>query len=137
MPAKMVTKARYGHYSDHSKRVHPLTLLICGARSNRRFPDWGGCVYNRDSIDVVGASACRNLRVIVKRLRLLNLAPQREVARLKGECGEHISATARTTTEIGETRLQIIQLERAFKEQVVTDLRALADECAADRPLDC
>ena len=82
-------------------------------------------MYNSDFIDVVGAGACQNLRVIVKRLRLLYLAPQREVARLEGE---HISAIARTTMEIGETRLQIIQLERAFKEQVVTDLRAVADE---------
>ena len=41
------------------------------------------------------------------------LALQREAARLEGERGEHISAIARTTNEIGETRLQIIQLERS------------------------
>ena len=56
------------------------------------------------------------------------LALQREMARLEGERGEHVSAIARTANEIGETRLQVIQLERAFKEQVETDLRAVADE---------
>jgi HlyD family secretion protein/epimerase transport system membrane fusion protein len=56
------------------------------------------------------------------------LALQCEMARLEGERGEHISAIARTTNEIGEMRLPIIQLERTCKEQVETDLRAVADE---------
>jgi len=60
--------------------------------------------------------------------KLRYLALQREVARLEGERGEHISSIARTNNEIGETRLQIIQLERDFKERVETDLQAVAEE---------
>jgi hypothetical protein len=50
----------------------------------------------------------------------LFLALQREVTCLEGERGGHISAIARTANEVGETPVQIIQLE--------TDLRAVADE---------
>lgn len=56
------------------------------------------------------------------------LALQRESARLEGERGEHISAVARANNEIGETRLQIMQLQRDFQQQVETDLRAVAEE---------
>jgi hypothetical protein len=77
-------------------------------------------LFNSDSIDALVAGAGQNLRMVVKRPRLLFLALQREVTRLEGERGEHISAIARTTNEVGETPVQIIQLE--------TDLRAVADE---------
>jgi HlyD family type I secretion membrane fusion protein len=51
------------------------------------------------------------------------LALQREMARLEGERGELISEIARTKTRIGETQLEMIQLKKAFREQVVTELR--------------
>lgn len=56
------------------------------------------------------------------------LALLRESARLEGERGEHISAIARTKNEIGETRLQIMQLQRDFQQQVETDLRSVSEE---------
>jgi HlyD family secretion protein/epimerase transport system membrane fusion protein len=51
------------------------------------------------------------------------LALQREEARLLGERGEIAANIARTRGEIGETRLQIIQRQKAFSEAVVTELR--------------
>ncbi len=58
------------------------------------------------------------------------LALEREMARLEGERGELISEIARTNTRIGETQLEIIQLQRNFSEKVVTDLRTIGAEIA-------
>ena len=58
------------------------------------------------------------------------LALQREAAKLDGERGEHISGIARANTEIGETRMKMIQLQREFQEQVITDLRSIDGEIA-------
>ena len=58
---------------------------------------------------------------LVPRTRILEL--QRAAERLRGEVGEHVAEIARTGTQIGETRLQIIQLQRAFGEQAVEELR--------------
>ena len=51
------------------------------------------------------------------------LALQREAARLEGERGELSADIARANKAIGETKLQIIQAQKAFREQVVTELR--------------
>jgi len=52
------------------------------------------------------------------------LALSRELARLQGEQGEYLSTVARSRQQIGETRLQILQTERSFQEEVT---RALQD----------
>jgi len=46
------------------------------------------------------------------------LALSRDLARLQGEQGEYVSTVARTHQQIGETELQILQVERSFKEEV-------------------
>ncbi|MDX2265715.1 MAG: HlyD family type I secretion periplasmic adaptor subunit [Hyphomicrobiales bacterium] len=51
------------------------------------------------------------------------LALEREQARLEGERGELRASIARTKKNIGETKLQILQLERKFREQAVAELR--------------
>ncbi|MBC8049937.1 MAG: HlyD family type I secretion periplasmic adaptor subunit [Chitinophagales bacterium] len=51
------------------------------------------------------------------------LALEREQARLEGERGELRANIARTKKNIGETKLQILQLDRKFREQAVTELR--------------
>ncbi len=58
------------------------------------------------------------------------LALQREMARLEGERGELISENARTNTRIGETQLEMIQLQKRLREQVVTDLRTIGADVA-------
>ena len=55
------------------------------------------------------------------RTRILEL--EREAERLRGEAGEHIAEIARINTQIGETELQIIQLQRAREEQATEQLR--------------
>ena len=54
------------------------------------------------------------------RTRVLEL--ERAAERLRGEVGEHIAEIAAIGTQTGETRLQIIQLSRAFAEQAVQQL---------------
>lgn len=54
------------------------------------------------------------------RTRVLEL--QRAAERLRGEVGEHTAEIAAIGTQTGETRLQIIQLGRAFAEQAVQQL---------------
>ena len=57
----------------------------------------------------------------VTRSRILAL--ERESERLRGERGEDLAAIARAQTAIGESELQIIQLEKGFQEQVSAELR--------------
>ena len=51
------------------------------------------------------------------------MALERQSAELEGERGEHISAIASAKTNIAETELQIVQLQRDLQEKVVDELR--------------
>ncbi len=51
------------------------------------------------------------------------LALQREAARLEGENGEFTANIAKARKAIGETRLEIIQKQKAFRNEVVATLR--------------
>ncbi|MSP43922.1 MAG: HlyD family type I secretion periplasmic adaptor subunit [Alphaproteobacteria bacterium] len=53
------------------------------------------------------------------------LALKREEARLEGERAEHISAIARSEQGIGETKLQMFQLEKSRQEEIARELRDL------------
>ena len=58
---------------------------------------------------------------IVTRQRYLAL--QREASRLDGEAGDHISSIAKAKQTIGETQLQIIQLENDRQQDISKELR--------------
>ena len=51
------------------------------------------------------------------------LALEREMARLEGERGELIASTAEAKESISEAKLQIIQLEKTFREAIEQELR--------------
>lgn len=57
----------------------------------------------------------------VTRQRLLAL--QREQARLDGEAADHVSAIAKAKQQIGETRLQIMQLNNDRQQEITKELR--------------
>ncbi len=57
----------------------------------------------------------------VTRSRILAL--ERESQRLRGERGEDLAAIARAEEAIGEAELQIIQLRKDLREEVITELR--------------
>ncbi len=50
------------------------------------------------------------------------LALQREEARLEGEHGELVASTARTKVQIGETEIQILQIEKEHLSAILTSL---------------
>ncbi len=58
---------------------------------------------------------------IVTRPRYLAL--QREASRLEGEAGDHISAIAKARQTIGETKLQILQLDYERQQDITKELR--------------
>ena len=58
---------------------------------------------------------------IVTRQRYLGL--QREASRLEGEAGDHVSSIAKARQTIGETRLQILQLDNDRQQDIAKELR--------------
>jgi HlyD family secretion protein/epimerase transport system membrane fusion protein len=58
------------------------------------------------------------------------LALEREGARLKGARGERVSEIARAEVSIGATKLEILQVERTFRENVVKELRDVQTQIA-------
>ena len=56
------------------------------------------------------------------------LALEREQARLEGERGELIADIARTEKAIGETRMEVLQRKREFRESVESELRTTQQE---------
>ena len=55
--------------------------------------------------------------------RIRALALERELAKLQGEQGEYLSTVARTRQQIGEAQLQILQVDRTFREEVAKILQ--------------
>ena len=55
------------------------------------------------------------------KLRLLEL--ERNIAQLEGERAGHLAEIAKTRMQIGETKLQILQLRKQLQTEVVADLR--------------
>jgi len=59
---------------------------------------------------------------MVEKTRIRNV--EREIARLDGERGEHVSNIAALRSQIAEKELQKFQLKKSFREEVVADLKA-------------
>lgn len=53
------------------------------------------------------------------------LALQRTASETSGERGRHLADIASAELKVGETRLEIIQLEKSFQEEVVSELRTV------------
>jgi HlyD family secretion protein len=51
------------------------------------------------------------------------LALQREASRLEGEAGDHVASIAKAQQSVGETKLQIIQLDNDRQQEVTKELR--------------
>jgi epimerase transport system membrane fusion protein len=79
----------------------------------------------KQRIDSLGGEA-RDFRQLrqqgyIDKVRLLEV--ERAIAELEGERGKHLADMDRAKIQIGETRLQILQLRNQRQEQVVTELR--------------
>ena len=58
------------------------------------------------------------------------LALQRAASEAEGARGKHLADLASAQLRIGETRLEVIQADKAFREQVIEDLRATQERIA-------
>lgn len=99
-------------------RIAQIKNDIVGIRAQQKAKE--------DQIELVEDEA-RSLRKLLKKGYVGKpryLALEREIARLEGERGEHISEIAHANTKIGETKLQIIQLRRELQEKVAEELRS-------------
>ncbi|HHK73566.1 MAG TPA: HlyD family type I secretion periplasmic adaptor subunit [Rhizobiales bacterium] len=56
------------------------------------------------------------------------LALEREAVRLEGEYGKHLSDMARVHSTIGETELQILQIDTAIREKVLSEMREVQSQ---------
>jgi HlyD family type I secretion membrane fusion protein len=90
----------------------------------------------RDGLRMQGQSRDRQIQLIGEELRGTReladkghaprtrvLALERDVARLEGERGEHLSAVSRVEEAIGETRLQMLQVQRNLYEEITNALQ--------------
>lgn len=90
----------------------------------------------RDGLRLQGQSRDRQIQLIAEELRGTReladkghaprtrvLALEREVARLEGERGEHLAAVSRVDEAIGETRLQMLQIQRNLHEEITNALQ--------------
>jgi HlyD family type I secretion membrane fusion protein len=59
---------------------------------------------------------------MVEKTRIRNV--EREIARLEGERGEHVSNIAALRSQIAEKELQKFQIRKGFREEVVGDMKA-------------
>lgn len=75
-------------------------------------------VFIGEELTAVTSLYSKNL-VSISRLMQL----QRDKARLSGEQGQYVSQIARAKVKISETELQIIQLDKDFRTEVLKDLR--------------
>lgn len=94
------------------QRIQQINSQIAGftAQEQARVRQMG---FLQDELDGVNILLRQGF---VARTRALALS--RDLARLQGEQGEYLSTVARSHQQIGESELQILQVERSFKEEV-------------------
>ena len=109
--------ALLGQRSILEQRVQQIAEQISGLRALERSKREQTRLIQEELRSLEGLLA----DAIVTRTRVLAL--QREASRLEGEIGEHVAAIARSQQAVGETRLQILQLERQRQEEIATQLR--------------
>lgn len=109
--------ALLGQRSILEQRVQQIAEQILGLRALERSKREQTRLIQEELRSLEGLLA----DAIVTRTRVLAL--QREASRLEGEIGEHVAAIARSQQAVGETRLQILQLERQRQEEIATQLR--------------
>ena len=104
--------ARNGQIEVLQQRVGQLEIQITGLEAQERARQRQIALV-QDELDGVN-ELLRN--GFAPRIRALAL--QRELAKLQGEQGEYLSTVARTRQQIGEAQLQILQVDRTFREEV-------------------
>ena len=79
----------------------------------------------------ISTEELKNLKDLLEKNLIGNsrvLVLERDLARLEGELGEHVSDIAAVETGIDEKKLQKFQLRKTFREEVISELRQIQDE---------
>lgn len=108
--------SREGQVDVLEQRIEQLQSRVVGLEALKLSKEEQATFYAEELADV------RELlsQGFSDKLRLREL--ERNASRLRGEAAEHSANIASTEVEIGEARLQIIQLDREFLNAVVTNL---------------
>ncbi|AZO80614.1 MULTISPECIES: HlyD family type I secretion periplasmic adaptor subunit [unclassified Bosea (in: a-proteobacteria)] len=111
--------ARDGQKAQLSARIAQLGDEIAGLKAQQKARDLQAVLIEEELTGIRWLYA-RNLVALNRRTAL-----EREAASLEGQKGQLIAALAQAQGKIAETRLQIIQIDAALREEVMKELREI------------
>lgn len=116
--------ARNGQKAQLVKRIGQLKDEIAGLRAQDTARDRQSILIEEELVGVRTLYA-QNLVALTRRSAL-----EREAANLDGQRGQLTAAIAQAEGRIAETELQIIQIDDAFREEVMKELRDIQGKVA-------
>jgi HlyD family secretion protein len=116
--------ARDGQKAQLSARIAQLGDEIAGLKAQQKARDAQALLIEEELTGIRWLYA-RNLVSLNRKAAL-----EREAARLDGQKGQLIAALAQAEGKIAETRLQIIQIDAALREEVMKELREIQGKSA-------
>lgn len=111
--------SRDGQKAQLVKRVGQLQDLITGHRTQQEATHRQAILIEEELLGVRGLYE-KNLVSLSRKVVL-----EREAANLEGQKGQLLAAVAQAESRIGETQLQIIQIEDMLREEVMKELREI------------
>ncbi|MGX1790464.1 HlyD family type I secretion periplasmic adaptor subunit [Bosea sp. NPDC055332] len=111
--------ARDGQKAQLSARIAQLGDEITGLKAQQKARD-NQAVLIEEELKAIRWLYARNLVALNRRTAL-----EREAASLEGQRGQLIAGLAQAEGKIAETRLQIIQIDAALREEVMKELREI------------
>lgn len=116
--------ARDGQKAQLAQRIDQLNDEITGLKAQQNARDQQARLIEEELSGIRWLYA-KNLVALNRRAAL-----EREAARLEGQKGQLIAAVAQAEGKIVETRLQIIQIDAALREEVMKELREIQGKSA-------
>jgi len=116
--------ARDGQKAQLAQRIDQLNDEIIGLKAQQSARDQQARLIEEELSGIRWLYA-KNLVALNRRAAL-----EREAARLEGQKGQLIAAVAQAEGKIVETRLQIIQIDAALREEVMKELREIQGKSA-------
>lgn len=109
--------ARTSKKQQLAERIDQLKKVIEGANAQAESKTQQSALIKRELAALQGLAE----RQLVTQTRVLAL--EREAAKLEGDRVQFLSEASKTAVQIGETRLQLLEIEQAFLSEVLEELR--------------
>lgn len=106
-----------GQISQLTQRTQQLKEVIKGLKSQIKSNERQLSLIKKELKDLTTLKS----KGLVPQTRLLAL--EREKAKLEGELGQLVATTARTKVQMGETKIQILQIQKEHLSTILTELR--------------